>query len=339
MVKTGFWIAVSATVVQLWGCSGKASRTNNDEGDSSDAATSASDATSSSGSGTPGPTGSGGSGDSGVVSSSAADSGGAATTSASSSGGDGGAATSAETTSTGGNAGSGGVGGGGGNGGDTASCIEPTGAAACVEGEFCDLPSACGAAAEPLGVCAPRPAYEDCEDVAEPVCGCEGQTYTNDCQRRAAGMLKAYDGVCEGDGFRSYPTSYLVWRATDEDGGSGPAAVLSATQGLLYSWADASSFSPEDPPSDAVATALAQDDFDSLFLRAAGIRASDLPHDPEATGACRATLYYRLCKGCGINTVTYGDPASVSPELEPLWSWFDSVLGEADPSNPRNYCN
>jgi hypothetical protein len=130
-----------------------------------------------------------------------------------------------------------------------------------------------------------------------------------------------------------------VWRATDEDGSSGPAVVISATLGSIDTWADVSFFSPEEPPSDAVASPLTQGEVDSLFLRASGILTSTLPHDPEADGACRATLYYRLCKGCGINHVTYGDPASVSPELEPLWSWFDQVLGEADPSNPRNYCN
>ncbi len=35
-----------------------------------------------------------------------------------------------------------------------------------------------------------------CPRVMRPVCGCNGMTYTNDCERIKAGMQKAHDGKC-----------------------------------------------------------------------------------------------------------------------------------------------
>lgn len=65
----------------------------------------------------------------------------------------------------------------------------------CSNNEWCDYPeaSACGVG-DQIGKCAPRP--EVCTDEFIPVCGCNGQTYSNSCQAKAAGYDVAYVGGC-----------------------------------------------------------------------------------------------------------------------------------------------
>jgi len=78
---------------------------------------------------------------------------------------------------------------GGCDGGDPCGVDEP-----CPEGFACDL-SSCGPGA--LGACVAIP--DTCGGLHDPVCGCDGVTYGNECQRLRAGAGLDHQGLCEGD--------------------------------------------------------------------------------------------------------------------------------------------
>lgn len=75
---------------------------------------------------------------------------------------------------------------------DAASCDTPCrpGESACGPGEVCAL-AGCDATE---GVCAPRPPCD--EDLRDPVCGCDGVTYRNECARSEAGAALDHPGPC-----------------------------------------------------------------------------------------------------------------------------------------------
>ncbi len=67
---------------------------------------------------------------------------------------------------------------------------------ACAAGEFCNYAQGafCGAA-DATGVCTPFP--ETCPTVDDPVCGCDGMTYSNSCGANVAGVSVAHAGECD----------------------------------------------------------------------------------------------------------------------------------------------
>ena len=64
----------------------------------------------------------------------------------------------------------------------------------CRAGEFCELPKGECHAADLQGVCLPVP--QVCPELYAPVCGCDGVTYSNECDRQVAGVQHAHPGPC-----------------------------------------------------------------------------------------------------------------------------------------------
>ena len=143
----------------------------------------------------------------------------------------------------------------------------------------------------------------------------------------------------------SYPTAWLAWELPGGAAGTGPAVVVSASTGWAGTWDNVAGFlgssSSPRPTTEAnqnYSPSRAQTD--DLFSRLAQVNFSVLPH-PGSASCIEAypALYFRLCQDCAATTFRYDSASQLSPEMDPVWAWFDGVLGATANTNPHNWCD
>ncbi len=89
----------------------------------------------------------------------------------------------------------------------------------CPSGKMCDEQAGLCGAIDVGGVCRTRPTG-GCAEIYQPQCGCDDQTYGNECERLAAEISKKHDGPC------------VRVCTTNAECGTASLAVSLASQGL-----------------------------------------------------------------------------------------------------------
>lgn len=176
--------------------------------------------------------------------------------------------------------------------------------------------------------------------VAPQYCGCDGRTLqeTSACP---PGRPYASNGACVDAGAPAdaatgrYADAAMLWQSPGGFAGWGPAVMVTG-DGVVRFWRMRTGFSI-DTASTVVADRterVSVADVDALFAAWAAARVAGLPHAGMSVD-CYPSVTVRRCARCDTTTIMYTTPASLQPEINAVWAWFEARYG-AD--GPQNYC-
>jgi len=131
----------------------------------------------------------------------------------------------------------------------------------------------------------------------------------------------------------------LIWQAPGGFIGQGPALEV-LDDGTIHVWDQVMQFDPLQPPATFARTIQVSDSqIADLYARWSHTDTSSLPHPIGPAAEGYPSLYVRDCAVCTATTISYFGATQLEPEMESVWSWFDTALaGEPATNRPRDFC-
>lgn len=175
--------------------------------------------------------------------------------------------------------------------------------------------------------------------VAPQYCGCGGRTLQEgsaclpDQPWRAMGACP--DAGAPDAGGR-FDEAVMLWQSPGGVVGWGPAVMVSG-DGLVEFWRMRTTFTlasaPRVPPDSTQRVTPAE--AEELFRLWSMVDVSMLPHRTMGFTECDPSVTVRRCATCPEERIAYTTPASLLPEMNAVWGWFDRRYPAR---SPRGHC-